>query len=142
MSGRGAHELRAEHRTAPGRDSRRPPHGSDPFAVIRSNTVRVKQLDDCEAMVRYLVRVDRGAPIDRTWRQIAKGIGKPTEGLTMRECRNRYRGQIRRTLGYLQAWGLLRFEAVYQGERGHSEGRCIVVSLSAGVAQSVRAAES
>lgn len=93
-------------------------------------------------MIRYLSRVQgrEGDRILRTWSQLAKGLGLATEGLTDRQCRNRYRGSLYNTLDYLIAWGFLeRREALYEP---NGEGRCIVIVLPAGVAQSVRASRS
>jgi hypothetical protein len=148
MTGLGSHELSAQAPKSRGR-TRRPAHGSDPFAVIRARAHTQQQGEACERFLRYVVRCEAvdGERVDRTWRQLAKGLGKPTHGLTDRQCRNRYRGAIRNTIDYLVAWGLLEgrealYEPALRPEAPHGEGRCIVIVLKAGVAQSVRAAQS
>lgn len=109
--------------------------------MIRSRSRTYQQADAAEQLVRHLARLQsrEGDRILRTWRQLAKGIGKDVDGMTDRQARNRYRGAIRNTIGYLIDWGILAgYESLYEPS---GEGRCIVVRLHAGVAQSVRAGQ-
>lgn len=111
-----------------------------PIADIRSRCRTEQQADACERLIRYLSRCERreGRRIDRTWRQLAAGLGKPVDGLSQRRARELYRGAIRRTIDYLIGWGYIEsYETLYEP---NGEGRCIVLTLPAGVAQSVQAA--
>jgi len=142
MSGSVAHEPGAGKRATPsGRlATRRPAHGLDPFAVIRNRAHTRLQAESCERALRYFCRVERSGRVDRTWKQLAAGLGYDVSGMNQRQARVRYRSRIERTIGYLTAWGLLDGRTtLWEGEAGHSEGRCIVVSVPAGVAQSVEA---
>jgi hypothetical protein len=85
---------------------------------------------------------DLDVMLDRTYRQLqnfmAPYVGWPRA--VSRQDVRAYRTQIRATIGFLT-------ELKYLGGRrarlrSSGEGRCIVVAVPAGVAQSVRAAES
>lgn len=109
------------------------------LAELRDRCRTTPQADACEHMIRYLSRVQKrkGDTIDHTVRELAAGVGKPVEGLTTRQIRSLYWTGMRNTLRYLTEWGYVDArEALYETNR---EGRCIVITLHAGVAQSVQA---
>lgn len=109
------------------------------LADIRSRCRTEQQADAAERLIRTLSRDQsrKGDQLTYTWRQLAGALGKPVEGLSQRQARDRYRGPIRHTLLYLIEWGYVAgFEALYEP---NGEGRCILIRLPAGVAQSVRA---
>ena len=102
-----------------------------------------KQLDHMEHVMRYLARIAgrEGDSFTRSIPQIAKGLGWPVKGLTVRKIRDRYESQITNTLGYLESAGYV--DHVDRDlRRADGRGVGIRISLPAGVAQSVRAAES
>jgi hypothetical protein len=115
--------------------------------LFESSTGRApqpKQLDWLERVARTVLMssdAQRGAVvIDRTIPQLVRGMGLPL-GPTVHATRQRYRNQIFNTLGYLKAMGLV--EGAAEAPRAaDGRGRCILVCIPAGVAQSVRAAES
>jgi hypothetical protein len=120
--------------------NRRPSH--NPFAVIAANSRTAQQRDGCERTLWAVERIHRRTHGrgDVTWHELADELGYPTAGLTDRQIRNRYRARIANWLMYLTRWGLL---DGYRAEwEPNGEGRCIVIGLPAGVAQSVRAARS
>jgi hypothetical protein len=77
--------------------------------------------------------------VDLTVREWVEELGLPYDG-TVKGARTLYKHQIFRTLDSLLIMGRIeRREPLWDDNR---EGRCIVVHIPAGVAQSVRAAES
>lgn len=76
--------------------------------------------------------------VDRSVPQIVRALQLPL-GPSVHATRQRYRNQFFRTFGYLEAMGWL--DGVQEAPRAaDGRGRCILVRIPAGVAQSVRAA--
>ena len=102
--------------------------------------MRVRQAELCESVYRALCRLEArtGPRVDITRRLLMEAAGWGVDGLTIDEAEVRFGSRLNRALGYLQAWELVEArEALYEP---NGEGRCIVITLPAGVAQSVRAA--
>lgn len=119
--------------------SRRP--SCSPYDVIDQNAVRERQRELCRQVLRGLSRLEArtGRTVDVTRRSLMEAAGWAVEGLTVRQAESKFGPQLDRTLRYLTDWGLVEArEALYEP---NGEGRCIVVTLHAGVAQSVRASK-
>jgi hypothetical protein len=115
---------------------------------LEPHSVREKQLEGMAAFLRWAswAAVGRDArelpdgtiEIQRSVPQIAKALGLP-EAPTVKLAHQRYRNQIYRWVDYL-AWLGIGAQEAPPGRRGQDTG--ILVRIPAGVAQSVRAAES
>jgi hypothetical protein len=141
MSGRGTHELGAQARTSRGRTPGLRARLAHDYAAAYGRDPRYDCLDWLERFGRWIgsLSVDEHREVLRSVPQFARALGLPYDG-TVKGARSRYRDQFVRSLGYLQRMGWVEsVEAVYEP---NGEGRGILVRLPAGVAQSVRAAES
>ncbi len=99
------------------------------------------QLDRMVDLIGVLARNQphNGGARHWTWPQLATALGFPVMGMSVQEIEDRYKTRVTRTMGYLVAAGYVNgWEVAYQGR----EPVGILVGLPAGVAQSVRAAES
>lgn len=118
---------------------RRAGHGREAIATIWERSVRVRQAELCEEVFRALCRLQArtGDLVDVTCRSLMEAAGWPIQGLTVRQADQKFGRQLRNALTYLEEWKLIENRhALYEP---NGEGRCIVVTLPAGVAQSVRA---
>lgn len=96
------------------------------------------QLERMTEMAKVLARQDPldGSAVHWTWPQLARAVGLPVMGMSVREIKVRFGVQIKRTMRYLMAAGYVTgWEIKYDGR----EPEGILVALPAGVAQLVRA---
>jgi hypothetical protein len=92
-------------------------------------------------LMQVLGRLEQseGDAFHTTWPQLAKALGLPVQGLRVQQIKDRYETAVKRSMTYLmEANCVSGWEVAYDGE----EPTGILVSLPAGVAQLVRAAES
>jgi hypothetical protein len=97
----------------------------------------------CAQLLQILARKapPDGSPLHTTWPQLAGALGFPIMGMSVSEIGRRYETRISNSMRYLVAAGYVEPWAVsYEGHTREPNG--ILVRLPAGVAQSVRAAES
>jgi hypothetical protein len=89
-------------------------------------------------LAKILARHDPmdGSPVHWTLPQLARALGFPVMGMSIREINDRYANRVKRTLRYLMTAGYVTGWEVAMNGR---EPVGILVSLPAGVAQSVRA---
>jgi hypothetical protein len=97
------------------------------------------QLERMVLLARILSRKDPldGSPVHWTWPQLAKALGFPVMGMSTQGIKDRHETAVKRTMRYLVGAGYVTgWEVKYDGR----EPTGILVTLPAGVAQSVRAA--
>src|SRR6185437_3179477 len=96
------------------------------------------QVEAMERQLRALLRLnnDRPGMLETTWPDVIEAVGFPTMGMSRDEIRRRYGSRVRNTMDYLIRAHLV---DVYEVRISGRQPVGILVSLPAGVAQSVQA---
>ncbi len=114
-------------------------------SLVEPYCCRERQVEGCAAFLRWVANTpeardagDGTIVIHRSVPQLIRGMGLPT-GPTVRAIQKRWTSQVKRWIRYLEPLGIS-YETAPAGPGGRGTG--ILIRIPAGVAQSVRAAES